>query len=95
MSLRIMVDVIRLFECRRSLLVALVSDSVLACSSWSPSGVEGQGIAVFVFNLIDVAKALVQFEHSSKASLEATVQLVHVTVAEEAFLVRCLRWLVC
>jgi hypothetical protein len=52
------------------------------------------GCAVLVFDLADVAKALVQFEWSSDVSQETTIQLVQVTVVEEAFLAPCLCWLV-
>jgi hypothetical protein len=55
---------------------------------------QAEGCAVLVFDLADVAKALVQFERSSDASQEATAQLVQVTVVEEAFLALCLCWLV-
>jgi hypothetical protein len=46
---------------------------------------------VLVFDVADVAKALVQFERSSNASQEATAQLVQVTVVEEAFLAQIFR----
>jgi hypothetical protein len=49
---------------------------------------------VLVFDLANIAKALVQFEQSSDVSQEATAQLVHVTIIEEAFLAPCLCWLV-
>jgi hypothetical protein len=49
---------------------------------------------VLVFDLADVAKALIQLERSSDVSQEATAQLVQVTVVEEAFLALCLCWLV-
>jgi hypothetical protein len=53
---------------------------------------------VLVFDLADVAKALAQFEHSSKvvgfdfvASPEATGKFEQATEVEKAFLVCCLR----
>jgi hypothetical protein len=56
------------------------------------------GAKVLVFDLADVAKALVQLEHSSEVvafdfagSQEATEQFEQATEIEEAFLVRCLR----
>ena len=55
---------------------------------------------MLVFDLVVVAKALVQFEHSLEvlvfnldASLEATVQFEQATEVDEAFLGRCLRLL--
>jgi hypothetical protein len=53
-----------------------------------------EGCVVLVFDLVDVAKALIQLERSSDVSQEATAQLVQVTVVEEAFLALCLCWLV-
>jgi hypothetical protein len=52
---------------------------------------QAEGYAVLVFDLANVAKALVQFEQSSNISQEATAQLVQVMVDEEAFLALCLR----
>jgi hypothetical protein len=37
---------------------------------------QGRGVAMLMFDLANVAKALVQFEQSSDASQEAIVQLV-------------------
>ena len=55
---------------------------------------------MLVFDLADAAKALAQFEHSSKilifsldASQEDTEQFEQVTEVEEAFLVHCSRLL--
>ena len=53
---------------------------------------------MLVFDLVDAAKTLAQFEHSSEvlvfildASLEATKEFVQATEVEEAFLGHCLR----
>ena len=53
---------------------------------------------MLVFDLVDVARALAQFEHSSEvlvfnldASLEATEQFEQATEVDEAFLGHCLR----
>jgi uncharacterized protein (DUF2252 family) len=53
-----------------------------------------RGCAAPIFDLADVAKALVQSERSSDVSQEATAQLVQVMVIEETFLAPCLCWLV-
>jgi hypothetical protein len=45
---------------------------------------------VLVFNLIDVAEAVAQFERSSDTSQGATVQLVQLTVLGEVFFDRFL-----
>ena len=55
-------------------------------------------VEVLVFDLVDVVRALAQFEHSSEvlvlnldASPEATEQFEQATEVDEAFLGHCLR----